>query len=1467
MSNQQSEGSRLNIAVLIGEVNSYTDLIWSGITEVAVKNEINLIALGGKQLVGELESKNSHNIIYQLANGKQINGVIILTSEIGQSVSPQKLKDFCKQFLPLPVVSIGEEIEGISSVTVDNSKGYYDLICHLIDIHGRQRLAFVQGPENSIEAQLRFQTYQRVLTEKQIPYDANLIAPGGFHYKYGRTAIENLLERGVDFDAVVGINDASTWGVLDTLRKHGIYVPYDVAVIGFDDYIESHYTIPPLSTVRQPRYKLGSQAVEIILGQLARNEALQNRVLLTEMVVRQSCGCKAPSIQQDKEAKTKVEEIIPTITNNDDLLSLKAIIIEDMIQNLKQDPPSNFSWIQKNSTSLLEAFFEVAVYGNSGEFIKIFDRTLQQSVENGENLDGYHTVLSILRHHILRNISAGSEIAEQLEVAWQQARITLSNVIQYAEYHQRYQTHLRTLMLFEINADVIATFDLPKLMNSLVKAFEQLELPYYFLCLNDDPDRTHGLDKLPKWSRLILAYVDGEQRQLEPGGVRFLTKEILPEASLPNRQRYDFYIMPLRFQDNYLGHAIFELDNRPAFIYDALQIQISSAIQGASLIDQLSEAQSELEHRVEERTAELQKEIIERSRVEETLRENKQRYQALFEQTTDAVFLFDFNTRHIMVNQKAADILGYTVEELLEMSGEKFLTPDEKRDAQNKLEMALQGKPVPLYERNLIHRDGHLIPVEINLLLVTDIDGKPLHFQSIVRDITQRKRRECLTDALNQASLAMRNSLTSENIFEAVGNGLKMMGFECTIFRTNHDRSKISPEYYSYDSKVVANVEKMINVKLREIAIPIENIEIFQKTIWDQEPLIILDPDEAISQLLPETAKGLSKQIVRLLDIGRSIYAPLIVSKQTLGMFTIQAKDLLEEDIPMVMAFADQIAANWQKARLMQELELSLNEQLLVEEFLRRSEQKFRTLFELSPEAIILVGLNGIILDVNQAVEQIFERKKKEIIGQPFLDLGFWNEDQEFLPGYNELFSRAIGSDRPGPIELQLNIQEAETLWIEVHPALLKEGTDILALQLIIQDITDRRKAEQALLKSEEQFRSIFENAVMGIYRSTPDGQIIMANPAMIQMLGYSSFDELVQQDLNVIKNTGDIPRDEFDSQIERDGQVIGFETTWTRKDGSILFGQENAKALYDSNGQIIFYEGTVEDITQRKLIEQERQALIEFQRIVAMLSARFINLSIYEIEEEIGQALQIIAEYAQADACSVWLFSKDKLSASKTHGWPSNDQDSGNQKVPISRYPWLIGKILDNQSVIISSKNDVRANADDMLELLSTMMSAILAIPLVSEGDVIGSLIIYMLEGEKKWADDLEALSKIIGDIIINALERKRAEESIHQLNEDLELRVIQRTRQLVAANKDLELFAYSVSHDLRAPLRAIDGFSLALIEDYGNDLDDTAKNFLHRLRTASQRMGQIIDDLLKLSRVTRSEMVHHPGKFKRSC
>ena len=1177
---------------------------------------------------------------------------------------------------------------------------------------------------------------------------------------------------------------------------------------------------------------------------------------------------------------------------------------------------------------------------------------------------------------------------------------------------------------------------------------------------------------------------------------------------------------------------------------------------------------------VDKRTANLQKDISKKIREEEAFRENERRYRALFEQTTDAVFIVSLEGIHLSVNQKAAEMLGYTIEEFIGMPASQIVAPSEYDQAMDRLAMVQRGETLPIYERNLVHKDGHLVPVEISIALVSDDEGVPLHIQSIIRDITKRKRTESVLQALNMAALAMRNALTPEEIFTAVGDELRNQGLGCTIFSINQDQSHISPIYFNYESKAVAAFEKLLSVKAEIFSISLEAVEVFQKTVWERET-IFNEVRTSIGKVFPNRLEGALKQLINMLNIPSAINAPLVVEDQIMGILSVQSNNLTAEEIPAVTAFAHQVAATWHKARLLQNLEESLAEQKRIEDSLRESEDKYRTLFELSPEAIILIGLNGIILDANQAASKIGGPQRQSVIGRSFLDLGLFGEEQ--MDRYSDLFAKIISGDLEDSLEIEITIPNGGQRCLRIHPALLKKRNEVLALQLIIHDITeaknaqdaiqqrvaelealhqtsiqlakaslsigeiariavqqlssvlnvdecsfsfldeenqsleviadlwfengkeyfldekeiyhlkdypvtqqvlenmtpaiiqasdpnaapseltymrkngtatlaiiplviknhslgileletwkeriytsnelnlattlanqiavaldnaglyeaaqselhDRIQTEIALQASEEQFRSIFENAVMGIYRSLPNGKIVMANPALVTMLGYDSFNELAKRNLETDGFAGTSPRSSFINMIEAQGQVIGLEATWIRKDGSLLHVRENAKAIYDPPGTVAYYEGTVEDITQRKQIEvaqriaderfnkafnisplamgiqglnkdnqqvwllvneafieiigypfeevvgrspkdlqlyaheetnrkiidifteqgfikefefefrkksgelrhgmlwaeiieldnernaliliqditdrkqieQERQNLIEFQQIVAELSTQFINLETKDIETEIEQALQIITDFAVADAASVWMFDAAQSTASKTFGWPAGKISKGTQNVPFDQFPWIFGRILNNENVIISGKDDYPNEAEEFHFLQEKqILKAAFAVPLFSEGMVRGAILIYTRLKEKSWGSDLEPLAKIIGDIILNALDRKQAEDSIHKLNEELETRVIQRTQQLEAANRELEAFSYSVSHDLRAPLRALDGFSLALIEDYGNQLDENASNYLNRIRLASQRMGQLIDDLLKLSRLTRSEMSYEP-------
>ncbi len=143
--------------------------------------------------------------------------------------------------------------------------------------------------------------------------------------------------------------------------------------------------------------------------------------------------------------------------------------------------------------------------------------------------------------------------------------------------------------------------------------------------------------------------------------------------------------------------------------------------------------------------------------------------------------------------------------------------------------------------------------------------------------------------------------------------------------------------------------------------------------------------------------------------------------------------------------------------------------------------------------------------------------------------------------------------------------------------------------------------------------------------------------------------------------------------------------------------------------------------------------------------------------------------------------------------------------------------------------------------------------------GEIIGVVALY-LNANARWDGFDESILVNATTMIGSIIRRRQAEDGLKQLNQELERRIDSRTTQLTAANRELDAFAYSVSHDLRAPLRAIDGFSQALAEDFGSALPAEAQGYLERIRAGCGRMGGLIDDILRLSRLTRGDLEWHP-------
>jgi PAS domain S-box-containing protein len=277
---------------------------------------------------------------------------------------------------------------------------------------------------------------------------------------------------------------------------------------------------------------------------------------------------------------------------------------------------------------------------------------------------------------------------------------------------------------------------------------------------------------------------------------------------------------------------------------------------------------------------------------------------------------------------------------------------------------------------------------------------------------------------------------------------------------------------------------------------------------------------------------------------------------------------------------------------------VDITERQRAEEALKRSEEKFLKLFHGSPAAVALSRLkDGLFFEVNDTFERLFGYRREEVIGGKASDIGVWVD----LSQREELTKRLLSERCVRDWEVPLRTKNGDILTCSVSTELINIGNEPCILS-VTSNITEGKLAAEALRASEERFRSLFDNATVGIYRTTPGGRILASNPTLIRMLGYQDFESLATRNLEEKGFEPSYQRRVFCDRMEREGKVIGLESAWTKQDGSVIFVRESARGIRGPDGKILYYDGIVEDITARK---REEEALLESEARFNQLAER----------------------------------------------------------------------------------------------------------------------------------------------------------------------------------------------------------------------------------------------------------------------
>ncbi len=677
---------------------------------------------------------------------------------------------------------------------------------------------------------------------------------------------------------------------------------------------------------------------------------------------------------------------------------------------------------------------------------------------------------------------------------------------------------------------------------------------------------------------------------------------------------------------------------------------------------------------------------------------------------------------------------------------------------------------------------------------------------------------------------------------------------------------------------------------------------------------------------------------------------PIIIRDEVVGVIEFFSREVREPDDELLTMFTitgSQIGQFMERKR--------------AEEGLDENEERIRRILESALDAVVSMDSEGLIIDWNPQAETTFGWKRNEIVGQPLVLTIIPAQYREaHKKGLARFLESGVGPILNQRIEITALHRDGHEFPVEltVSPLVLRGS---VVFSAFIRDITEQKRALEAIRTNEELYRTIGEATHDFLWACAPNGRSEFVNSRWMEYTGMT-LERANSVPLEATHHPDDLPKlRKIWRSATKKGQSFSAELRYRRYDGVFRWFFVRAVPIKDEAGRVIRWIGTSTDIHDRKTAIEEIERLNRELELRVKERSSQLERANDELKREVEERKQTeivlrhseerfrllvasVRDYAiymvdPAGNIASWNIGAERIKGYTSEEivgkhfsvfYPPEDVKSGRPEWEL-RNAAAEGRLEDEgwrvrkdgsrfwANVIISVVRDEKGKlrgfskvTRDLTErkrieealasqasLLDLAHDAIIvrdrdskitfwnagaeALYGWKEEEAMGAVTHTLLQTEfplppkeieqalmheGQWEGELRHKTRSGKHIIVasrQALQRDAdgKPKAILEINRDITARrnaedtLRQLTVQLTATNKELEAFSYSVSHDLRAPLRAMDGFSQAILEDYGDALDAQGHDYLMRVRAASQRMAQLIDDLLELSRVTRAEIV----------